>query len=420
MKEKSTLKDVANNYLTHTKNEKGITLIALVITIIVLLILAGVTVATLKGDNGILTKTNEAKENTEIKTEKEIIKLAVLAASEKEDYKDISKEKLQNELEQLSGGETEVYSDNKSYIIYFKETDRVYKVDENININQEEKEIVEKDNTPGELDGKGKEEDPYIIKSIEDLVYFSKETKEGRKTKEYIKLGKTLDFESELSYCNYLTKEYNDFLGISDDVGLKEALTNKKYKGYTPIAAFYGIFDGNNREIRNLYECNYSEAGLFSRIINANIKDIKVSGNIINTGNTGGIAGYAGNCNIINCYNYININSNGSTGGIIGLESGNGKIVNCYNYGNVSGKPYGVGGIIGYNIGHGETIKILNSGNSGIVENKGGISYSGAGGIIGLLQTDNINIDIYNCYNAGKTISTHYAGNLDSFGGTKR
>lgn len=402
------------------KNEKGITLIALVITIIVLLILAGVTVATLKGDNGILTKTNEAKENTEIKTEKEIIKLAVLAASEKEDYKDISKEKLQNELEQLSGGETEVYSDNKSYIIYFKETDRVYKVDENININQEEKEIVEKDNTPGELDGKGKEEDPYIIKSIEDLVYFSKETKEGRKTKEYIKLGKTLDFESELSYCNYLTKEYNEFLGISDDVGLKEALTNKKYKGFTPIAAFYGIFDGNNREIRNLYECNYSEAGLFSRIINANIKDIKVSGNIINTGNTGGIAGYAGNCNIINCYNYININSNGSTGGIIGLESGNGKIVNCYNYGNVSGKPYGVGGIIGYNIGHGETIKILNSGNSGIVENKGGISYSGAGGIIGLLQTDNINIDIYNCYNAGKTISTHYAGNLDSFGGTKR
>ena len=108
--------------------------------------------------------------------------------------------------------------------------------------------------------------------------------------------------------------------------------------------------------------------------INANIKDIKVSGNIINTGNTGGIAGYAGNCNIINCYNYININSNGSTGGIIGLESGDGKIVNCYNYGNVSGKPYGVGGIIGYNIGHGETIKILNSGNSGIVENKGGIS----------------------------------------------
>ena len=38
----------------HVKGKKGITLIALVITIIVLLILAGVTIATLTGDNGIL------------------------------------------------------------------------------------------------------------------------------------------------------------------------------------------------------------------------------------------------------------------------------------------------------------------------------------------------------------------------------
>ena len=45
--------------------QKGITLIALVITIIVLLILAGVSIATLTGENGILTKANEAKEATE-------------------------------------------------------------------------------------------------------------------------------------------------------------------------------------------------------------------------------------------------------------------------------------------------------------------------------------------------------------------
>ena len=43
----------------------GITLIALVITIIVLLILAGVTIATLTGDNGILLQANKAKANTE-------------------------------------------------------------------------------------------------------------------------------------------------------------------------------------------------------------------------------------------------------------------------------------------------------------------------------------------------------------------
>ena len=47
------------------KKEVGITLIALVITVIVLLILAGVTIAALSGDNGILTRAKEAKEKTE-------------------------------------------------------------------------------------------------------------------------------------------------------------------------------------------------------------------------------------------------------------------------------------------------------------------------------------------------------------------
>ena len=47
------------------KKSKGITLIALVITIIVLLILAGVSIATLTGDNGVLTKSTNAKLATE-------------------------------------------------------------------------------------------------------------------------------------------------------------------------------------------------------------------------------------------------------------------------------------------------------------------------------------------------------------------
>ena len=46
------------------KNNKGITLIALVITIIVLLILAGVSIAMLTGENGILTQAGNAKTQT--------------------------------------------------------------------------------------------------------------------------------------------------------------------------------------------------------------------------------------------------------------------------------------------------------------------------------------------------------------------
>ena len=58
------------------KNTRGITLIALVITIIVLLILAGVTIAALSGDNGILKRATEAKEQTNQKNDEETEKLA--------------------------------------------------------------------------------------------------------------------------------------------------------------------------------------------------------------------------------------------------------------------------------------------------------------------------------------------------------
>ena len=60
------------------QKNKGITLIALVITIIVLLILAGVTIATLTGENGILTKAGEAREQTEIAEVKELARTDVM------------------------------------------------------------------------------------------------------------------------------------------------------------------------------------------------------------------------------------------------------------------------------------------------------------------------------------------------------
>ena len=60
------------------KEKKGITLIALVITIIVLLILAGVSIAMLTGQKGILTQANNAKNATELASAKEKVELAVI------------------------------------------------------------------------------------------------------------------------------------------------------------------------------------------------------------------------------------------------------------------------------------------------------------------------------------------------------
>lgn len=54
------------------KNESGITLVALVVTIIVLLILAGITIATLFGDNGVIEKAQKAKDETQKAQENEI------------------------------------------------------------------------------------------------------------------------------------------------------------------------------------------------------------------------------------------------------------------------------------------------------------------------------------------------------------
>lgn len=77
MKEKSTLKDVANNYLTHTMKNKGVTLIALAVTIVVMLILAGVTISVLNGENGIVKQAQKAKEESKIKELKEKVRIDI-------------------------------------------------------------------------------------------------------------------------------------------------------------------------------------------------------------------------------------------------------------------------------------------------------------------------------------------------------
>ena len=62
------------------KKEKGITLIALVITIIVLLILAAVSIATLTGENGILSKAGDSSEKTKKADAKERVVIEVIGS----------------------------------------------------------------------------------------------------------------------------------------------------------------------------------------------------------------------------------------------------------------------------------------------------------------------------------------------------
>ena len=90
-----------NNQKKKLKTAKGITLIALVITIIVLLILAGVTIAALSGPNGILSNADKAKEQTAESGAREKINIAVSGSYDTTGRFD--SEKFKEEIQNMGG-----------------------------------------------------------------------------------------------------------------------------------------------------------------------------------------------------------------------------------------------------------------------------------------------------------------------------
>ena len=86
------------------KQSKGITLIALIITIIVLLILAGVTISMLTGENGILNQATHAKDTTDKSEFEEQVKLAIMASKTNTSGK-IDTTTLENEILKIDKAE---------------------------------------------------------------------------------------------------------------------------------------------------------------------------------------------------------------------------------------------------------------------------------------------------------------------------
>lgn len=122
--------------MNRNKQEKGITLVALIITIIVLLILAGVVIAMTIGDEGIINKSQHAVEEYKKSEIKEELQLAVTAIQMKltgenktisintianelrENYRKYLSETLQNLEDDGTNGEYKGYSfyiDNKTF-----------------------------------------------------------------------------------------------------------------------------------------------------------------------------------------------------------------------------------------------------------------------------------------------------------------
>ena len=115
---------------------KGITLIALVITIIVLLILAGVSIATLTEENGILTRANDSKTKTDIGEEKEAIGLAYNGVIADNLGDGVTAEQLENELQANGYNVAAEEVDGKIKVTFGAPSNRVYAIDSNGNITQ--------------------------------------------------------------------------------------------------------------------------------------------------------------------------------------------------------------------------------------------------------------------------------------------
>ena len=118
------------------KKDKGITLIALIVTIIVLLILAGVSIATLTGQNGILTQANNAKTQTEIANEKEAISLAYTGAmADKKGRDNVTADDMNRQFG-LNGTEATASGNNPITVSF--DSGREYTIDSNGNISDPE------------------------------------------------------------------------------------------------------------------------------------------------------------------------------------------------------------------------------------------------------------------------------------------
>ena len=147
-----------NNGIKIHKKEKGITLIALVITIIVLLILAGVSIAMLTGDNGILTQATEAKEENIKGKEKEQIKLAMQSLriqKEKENLSlTVTPEELQKQLEDDGAKNVTVEAGEKdTLIVNYQESKNSYRVEQNGNIEENGEDGNESTDSNQEVEG---------------------------------------------------------------------------------------------------------------------------------------------------------------------------------------------------------------------------------------------------------------------------
>ncbi|WP_206460036.1 S-layer homology domain-containing protein [Anaerovorax sp. IOR16] len=293
------------------------------------------------------------------------------------------------------------------------------------------------------VQGSGTESAPYEIATQEQLDHVREHNQEGVYFKLVQNIEITTDFAIEAPPVGEVSADWRN--GNWRPIGTKES-------------PFLGCFDGNHYTISRLKIDSNSDkdgrsekmkadaAGLFgwtgssSRIQNIRITDSEIknkggiysgaiagyalgiisdctvesSTSIVQGNSVGGVVGYSGG-NLTGCTNYAKVESTGTyTGGVVGVyHAGIQSLNKCEHRGTVIGSQ-NVGGIAGRL--EGEDIAVTSnalkdSNNYGTVEGEKG----NAGGIVGLVESSNASVTLYNCTNKGNITSNGVTGGIAGY-----
>lgn len=239
------------------------------------------------------------------------------------------------------------------------------------------------DASTGYTTGNGSKDNPYLIKSTADWLYFVDNASSADTS--YYKLTTSLDFTG----CENNARKIHYGAVDKTAAGGTNGLNNTNGPVDANIVYFSGNFDGNNCAIRNMKlvdknmvfgstSYKYGSAPFAYVKAGATIKNLSTYGTSRTTHSYGRVSGIAAACDgvIENCNNYMDItygDCNGSCAGIVAYTYGISaslEIRNCVNYGKINlqrnGTANGRGaGLLGYSLKTDKTHSLVDSNNFG-------------------------------------------------------
>ena len=385
----TTVEEHCDFHSKQNLQQAGITLVALVVTIIVLLILAGITLFFVIGDNGLIQRTQYAHEESRAAAVEEARDMWK-ADVDMDQILNTSKAKSTTQIVQELVDKKLLTDDEKDIILGNAEKG----IPEHGEITIASRTIVFKATytAKGEgnlSEGEGTEQSPYLIQSIEDLVTLSNNVNKNSQTYAgtWFKLMGNLDFNRRESYID---PDRTDFEDANEDEQvdtlINEMTTSKGFKSIgTYDNGFQGCIDGNNKIIANLYiKRNGDRKGLIGQCNgeNVSIKNLQLDN--------------------INIQSEDDSSTILHTGGIVGnSEAQNLLIENCNVSGTIKNGQTDVGGALGY-AGQGNVTLSNNTNNTNINSNEN------AGGMCGRITAgDNYTVTLNNNINNGKITTTN-------------